>query len=167
MENKLYYNKKEDVHYYLDDNKECDICGSKIEEAIVIKIYWDKLGSGIRCYCFNCRNKDNILASVVENYVAVITDIVDNDCTPVFISKPVLGDTKNLSTFDISGINSLGGTTVDKTVYANRKDSEVDEYLIDYSKDKVLDDNELELFIDGVKSSNILTFDDKEVKRLE
>ena len=121
MKQNLYYNKNTDLYYFTDVNKECDNCFNIIEDIIYIRVHWDKLGSGIKYFCFNCQNKQPIHATVIENRIAVVTEDIPKDSVPNFFNKPILNNATNLTNFDVA-LKNLGSETIkDKTVYAGRE----------------------------------------------
>jgi len=119
--NNLFYSKTEQLYYFNDCGKECDNCNTIVEDIIFIRAVWDKLGSGISYFCFNCRGKSYSLATVINNISAVVCDDLPTDSVPVILSKPIITNTTNMSTCDIANINISSEQTIDKTVYANKE----------------------------------------------
>lgn len=153
MELNLYYNPKEQVYYYYNDDKTCDNCFNPFFDVVLVKVVWDKFGSGVQYFCKNCRNnfQENTKATYIERFVGVLTNNISRNCEIVLLSKPVLKPVSDVSVFDTNSIQS--DRVVDKTVYSNRPSLPVKEYVIDDGKDKVLNDLALDKFLLDVKSS--------------
>ena len=121
MELNLYYNPKEQVYYYYNDDKTCDNCFKPFVDVVLVKVVWDRLGSGVQYFCKRCKDKfqENNKATYIERFVGVLTNNISRNCEIVLISKPTLTDSTNVLIFDIDKLQD--GKTVDKTNLANRE----------------------------------------------
>lgn len=122
MELNLYFNPKEQVYYFFDDgSRTCDNCFKPFADFVLVKVVWDRLGSGVQYFCTACKDKfqDNVKATFVERFVGVLTDHISRGCEIVLITKPSLTDSTNIMVFDVDKLQD--GKTMDKTVFANRE----------------------------------------------
>ena len=168
----LYFDKKDNVYYFNDDSKICDSCGLIIKDNIFIRVFWDKLGSGVNYLCMDCSKKKVTQATFTEVYKAIIECDVPGKAMPVVFTKPTLTASRNMMNVDAADLNLDGEVVIDKTVYANRKEPKVKEYQIEAAEDdialklghKPMDDTELDSFFTAVKSSvPMIDSDDKKV----
>lgn len=120
----LYYDSKEDVFFFNNLETDCDYCKEIIENIIFVKLGWDRLGSDIKHYCFNCRDKNLSYARTTEVIRAIVDDNIENDFIPYSYKKPSLHNATNMSNIDVANINISSEHTTDKTVYANRESLE-------------------------------------------
>lgn len=157
----LYFDKKDNVYYFNDITKACDSCGLIINDSIFIRVFWDKLGSGANYLCMKCSKKKVFPATFTEEYTAIIESDVPSKAIPIVFSKPTLSASRNIMNVDAAAMNLDGEIVIDKTVYANRQEPKVKEYLIEAEEEdialkldnKPLSDTELDNFFTTIKSS--------------
>jgi len=170
----LYYDPKDKMYYYNALNKPCDACNNLIEGTILIRVFWDKLGSGVNYLCHKCKphlkKSDN--ATYTETYVAVIDLDIPHKAIPIVFTKPSLECPRDLMTCDVATMSLDGEKVIDKTVYSGRTDPKVKEYLIESEDENIslhlehnpLSDNELEDFFESVKTAiPVIEYQDKKV----
>lgn len=172
----LYFDPKDKMYYYNALNKPCDSCNSLIEGTIIIRVFWDKLGSGVNYLCRKC--KDNLKksdnATVTETYVAIIDLDIPHKAIPVMFTKPTLECASNMMTCDVANVNLNGEKVIDKTFYSGRVDPKVKEYLIEAEDDNIalhlehqaMNDKDLDDFFTSVKAA-IPVLEHKDTEMLE
>ena len=162
----LYYDPKTGTNYYSILNKPCDSCGEIIVEHIIVRVFWDNLGSDINYLCTKCKRslKKSDYARYTDTFLAIVTEHIPSKAIPRVFSKPSLSTIRDISVFD-AALQNLGGETVmDKTVYAGRSIPKVPEFLITEVETKVLSDKELDSFFASVKNSvPIIKYDEKKL----
>ena len=172
----LYFDPKDKIYYYNDINMPCDLCGDIIDGTIIIRVFWDRLASGVNYFCHNCRIalKKSELADYTETYIAIIDADIPHKCIPIIFKKPNLQCARNLMVFDVTD-NLDGEKVVDKTVYSGRSEPKVKEYLIESESDNIdlhlthqpLNNNDLNKFFGNVKSSTLITHENEDIKKIQ
>jgi hypothetical protein len=120
MKIELYYNDKDKMYYYNNDARHCDYCDNIIVDVIIIKTYWDKLGSSVKYYCLDCKSKNVLKATVSEQIIAFVTIDIPSRSIPIPFVKPTLVETRNMSVFDAANMSIDCEKVIDKTRYSNR-----------------------------------------------
>lgn len=120
----LYYDNKEDIYYYTDLETDCDYCKETIENIVFIKLGWDRLGSDIKHYCFNCRDKNVSYARITETIRAIVEEDISDEFIPYSYKKPSLQNSTNMSNIDVASLNIANEQTIDKTIFAGRESLE-------------------------------------------
>lgn len=159
----LYFDTKDKVYYFNDTNKKCDNCSNIIKDNVIIRVFWDKLGSGVNYLCTNCKKilKYSNKAILTETYLAIIDIDVPSKAIPVIFSKPSLSCARNIMTCDAAAINLDNEKIIDNTLYSNRPESKVKEYIIESELEDIdlklgynaMSDDELDKFFVSVQNS--------------
>jgi len=171
----LYFDPKDKIYYYKDLNKACDNCNNYIDGTIIIRVFWDRLASGVNYFCNKCRIalKKSNSADYTETYIAIIDAEIPSKAIPIIFTKPNLQCARNMMVFDVCD-NLDGEKVVDKTVYSGRSDPKVMEYLIESEcedidlklKHQPLNDKQLDNFFADIKSSTLITHESEDVKKI-
>jgi hypothetical protein len=172
--NNLYFDNKDKVYYFNDLNKDCDNCSNIIKDNIVIRVFWDKLGSGVNYLCTNCKKslKYSTKATLTETYMAIIESDIPSKAIPIIFSKPTLSCVRNIMTCDAAALNLDDEREVDNTVYSNKAIMPINNYLIESEEEDIslkleheaMTDDELDKFFVDVKNSiPMIGYDEQKV----
>jgi hypothetical protein len=131
----LWYSPKK-KHYYMSNlDESCNKCGALLVEKGTHCLFARLVGRKHDIVCFYCLDcalhleKDPLTLFESKN-LAILSDDKPKDCLLLLRERMSLKDSKDfdksfsfsgLSTFDVADIAKLGGTTIDKTVYAGRE----------------------------------------------
>lgn len=128
----IFFSKKLETYFLSDLSKNCHSCTLKIEKIAFSIREVSRTYDRMRFYCAICGSKReaNSMTILFEKKILVVSEIIPKDAIAVFREKLQLQGSRDLdqafscsgvSTFDTVEIAKLGGTTVDKTVYAGRE----------------------------------------------